>query len=445
MELSDKKIKEITRRIMASRMRILINNGFYGLLLMHMKISISDSHDTAWTDCRDRIWFNPYFVDTLMDKELDFVLMHEIVHAVLRHSFRKGEFRSEVFNIAADIIVNSNILLSNNGDEASITLKDYGVSMHLAPDGSEGHTHTLEELCHILDKLIPPDFNTQNGSKNKDGSIYEDSSKNEDSTINKDSLNNKDSSKNKKSLKQKGKDYLKSGFDYHPLEQYRDEKEENEIKRKWDINIRKACEAIAHRGKNCGDIPAFAERYMKELRKAQTDWRQLLNEFVQEEICDYSFTPPDKRLQDSIFLLPDYNEHDYKIGKILFMVDTSGSMSDEAITNCYAEIKGAIEQYNGKIEGLLGFFDAVVIPPIPFDSVDELIAIRPYGGGGTSFSVTFQYIRENMEDELPESIVILTDGYAPFPKEEEAMDIPVLWIINNEEVTPGWGKVARIS
>ena len=48
-----------------------------------------------------------------------------------------------------------------------------------------------------------------------------------------------------------------------------------------------------------------------------------------------------------------------------------------------------------------------------------------------------------MED-LPVSIVILTDGYAPFPEVSETMDIPVLWIINNEEVTPPWGRVARI-
>ena len=34
----------------------------------------------------------------------------------------------------------------------------------------------------------------------------------------------------------------------------------------------------------------------------------------------------------------------------------------------------------------------------------------------------------------PVSIIILTDGYAPFPNEKIAMGIPVLWIINNEDV-----------
>lgn len=69
--------------------------------------------------------------------------------------------------------------------------------------------------------------------------------------------------------------------------------------------------------------------------------------------------------------------------------------------------------------------------------------IRPKGGGGTSFEVIFRYVRTEMEEDLPVSIIILTDGYAPFPKEDAAMGIPVLWIINNENVTPPWGKVAR--
>jgi predicted metal-dependent peptidase len=76
--------------------------------------------------------------------------------------------------------------------------------------------------------------------------------------------------------------------------------------------------------------------------------------------------------------------------------------------------------------------------------VEDLLKIRPVGGGGTDFGIIFQYVQKKMQEEPPASIIILTDGYAPFPKESVAMDIPVLWIINNEDVTPPWGKVARI-
>ena len=47
-------------------------------------------------------------------------------------------------------------------------------------------------------------------------------------------------------------------------------------------------------------------------------------------------------------------------------------------------------------------------------------------------------------DEPPASIIILTDGYAPIPKEEVSNGIPVLWLLNNDDVTPQWGKIARI-
>ena len=165
---------------------------------------------------------------------------------------------------------------------------------------------------------------------------------------------------------------------------------------------------------------------------------------MQEEITDYSFAPPDRRFDDSPFFLPDFNVPEEKVEDILFMVDTSGSMSDGMITAAFSEIKGAIDQFSGHLRGWLGFFDAEVTPPLPFEDVDSLKEIAPQGGGGTSFSVIFEYVAAHMQQEPPSSIIILTDGYANFPKESAAMGIPVLWLLNNEEITPPWGRIARL-
>ena len=56
----------------------------------------------------------------------------------------------------------------------------------------------------------------------------------------------------------------------------------------------------------------------------------------------------------------------------------------------------------------------------------------------------FNYVKEKMQDKNISSIIILTDGYAPWPEEEVVNDIPTIWLINNEVVTPPWGEVARI-
>ena len=81
----------------------------------------------------------------------------------------------------------------------------------------------------------------------------------------------------------------------------------------------------------------------------------------------------------------------------------------------------------------------------PFEQDFDVTKVKPTGGGGTDFSSIFEYINENMSDMEIESIIILTDGYASFPDESEAKGIPVLWVINNKEQTPPFGKIARIN
>lgn len=70
-----------------------------------------------------------------------------------------------------------------------------------------------------------------------------------------------------------------------------------------------------------------------------------------------------------------------------------------------------------------------------FESIEEFEIIRPEGGGGTAFGIILDYARDRMP-EPPASVIILTDGYATFPNESVAMDIPALWLINNGKVDP---------
>ena len=210
--------------------------------------------------------------------------------------------------------------------------------------------------------------------------------------------------------------------------------------------MKNAAEAIEIRSASTsrGTVPILAKRVIKELTEPQTDWREILSTFIQEEVVDYSFSPPDKRYGDSPFFLPDFNDTDVTIKDVLFMIDTSGSMSDDLITLAYSEVKGALDQFDNKLNGMLGFFDADVVPPVPFCDEESLFSIKVSGGGGTDFAPIFSYVKNEMTDNLPSIIIILTDGYAPFPHESCSLGIPVLWLLNNESVTPPWGRIARI-
>lgn len=92
----------------------------------------------------------------------------------------------------------------------------------------------------------------------------------------------------------------------------------------------------------------------------------------------------------------------------------------------------------------MDFFDAAIIESRLFANESEFRIIKPAGGGGTDFQIIFAYVQEHMQDKLPACIIILTDGFAPFPKEKFAGGISVLRLLNNDEVTPPWGKITRI-
>ena len=395
MSLTNEEMKKYTQKLLLSRFRVLNKHGFYGLLLMHMHFGLDESCPTAYTDGY-RINFSPAFLEELTNDEVDFVLMHEIMHVVFKHCFRGRKAEPLLFNIACDIVVNSNILLSNGMNLKSITLNKYGESMHLAPNKQEGYLYTAEEVYEMLVKQA-----SRNPSK---------------------------ANKNSES------------FDDHT---HWEEVDDDFTIDEWERRVINAAESVKKRSDGCGSLPLGVDRYIESLKKATIDWRVLLNDFISLEVGDYSFTPPDRRL-DGPFFMPDFNEmieveSDPK--NILFMVDTSGSINSKQVTQAYSEISGAIEQFTS-LSGYLGFFDAVVYEPVEFNSVEDIMDIIPKGGGGTNFYKIFEYVHK-MEVK-PAAIIILTDGYAQFPPEKARIGIPVIWVINNDSVTPPWGEVARM-
>lgn len=405
MQLTREQEKAYLKRILVSRLRILCKQGFYGSLLMHMSFALDNNIKNVSVD-KKKIYFNPEFLDRISNQELDFVLLHEILHVSLKHNFRRRVYADkEVFDKAADIVVNSNILKSFDDNRDAISL-DGEIQNHLSPENKEGYEYSTEELYKLLVT-----------EKVKSGGYG--------SRIDEESLD------------------ISESFDDHSKwdEEDYDELDEKE----WEKYNLDACEMMYIRdpSNSRGTIPGYAARAFMELRQAKTDWRTLLNNFIQEEVNDYSFTPPDRRFSDNDFFLPDFNDRDEEVKGVIFMIDTSGSMSDKQITDAYSEVKGAIDQFGGKLQGWLGFFDAAIIEPKEFTTDEELKIIHPYGGGGTSFTIIFDYVNKHMQDKNISSIVILTDGYAPWPR-EDVTDIPTIWLINNEEVTPPWGKVARI-
>lgn len=311
---------------------------------------------------------------------------------------------------------------------------------YLTPTGDEGYKYTAEEVYEMLNSSMKACGKQSIGNSNGMSTF----GRSQNSKDHKEKNGKNGSFELGRAEKKQGHKSGDGGWDDHS--RWTITEGDTSLRDVWvkrTIDAAKAIE-IQNAFNTRGTMPLFAKRSLKELKKPQTDWRTMLADFIQEEVCDYSFSPPDRRFDDSPFYLPDFNGTEVSVSDILFMVDTSGSMSDDMITAAFSEVKGAIDQFDGKLRGWLGFFDAAIVEPIAFETIEEFRVIQPSGGGGTDFQIIFEFVHQHMKYNPPASIIILTDGYAPFPNQALSDGIPVLWLLNNEEVAPPWGKVARI-
>ncbi len=382
------KVKQTVRRMTEARALLVRENPFFGHLSMGLRLACAPC-ETACTD-GSRLIFDPEFAEKLSERELQFVILHEVLHCVLEHCVRSKNVYSLLYNIACDMVVNSTILDMWGLDTFQIAGEE---AMHLAPDGKEGRVYNAEEIYHML-------LQKQKDPSGADG----------------------------------------SPFDRHDLWQGISDK--TQLRDDWNKNIHRAI-------KDCGNsagMPQSIRRVIRELAdRAGLNWKQLLHDFLQFDQQDYTFSPPDRRYADADFYFPAFNEDEDNgsANDIWVCVDTSASISEEELACAMAEILDAMRQ--ARLKGKISFFDSNITEPEPFETERELQKITPSGGGGTSFHIIFAYLREKMYPELPRAILIFTDGYAMWPMERDAMDVPVLWLISKDgrDDAP-WGRVAKM-
>lgn len=390
MKTDNNTAKQASLRITAVRSELARKYPFFGKLLLRLKVRFDDV-GTACTD-GEYITFDLKFLKELSDSQTEFLMMHELMHCILKHCSRSRSKNQSIYNIACDIVVNSFIL-------EILGITDFTICgskvMHLAPDNTEGREHTAEQ---VYDMILRQFDIAQAQAKYGSGTDNH-------------------------------RDWNKVNGQYSS--------------ERWDKFIRDA--AIISGGSGRGRVPAALTRYLDEVvHHPKTNWRQLLHDYILHDRYDYDFTVPDRRFQDE-FILPSFSESiegDTVNGLWLF-VDASGSVSDSELAVLMKEIRSAYDQIE-HISGKLSFFDSEVSEPISFESCDDLNQIEPVGGGGTSFTKIFQYLHSIDQQELPDLVMIFTDGWAPFPEEREAMNIPVIWLILDSDRKPKFGNTVYV-
>lgn len=408
--MDEMKVKNAVRRMTEERALLIKNNPFFGHLSMGLQLACAPCK-TACTD-GSRLIFDPAFAEKLSDQELQFVILHEVLHCVFRHCIRGKGLHSVLYNIACDIVVNSTIL-AMWGQESMMIAGEK--AMHLAPDGKEGREYNAEEIYQMLIH------------QNHTNGIYQ--------------MQIAQNNANKSSQMQTDNEgFEKSSFDRHDIWQGICDKAQ--LQDNWNRKIQSAF-------RQCGDstgMPQQVRTIVQDIARCSgLNWKQLLHDFLQSDTYDYNFLPPDRRYAFSDFYLPAYNmdkEHQ-TADDIWVCIDTSGSVTGEELTCTMAEILDAMRQAG--LKGRISFFDSNITEPEPFEFENDLKNLTAQGGGGTSFHIIFRYLKEKLYPDLPRAILIFTDGYARFPEEKAALDVPVLWLIckgGNADVP--WGQVIQL-
>lgn len=440
---------ELVERIVRMKIRMLNEHPFFGLLVQHLIFAVDEEISTACTD-GERIYFSPQFCSQLDDDGLYYVTLHEIMHVVLGHCFRGADRDNRLYNIACDIVVNSTIMGEYGFTDIDLG-EAYGKMMHKAPDGKEGRIYTAEDVYAMFlenAKEIGVNAPSKNGESSSDSKGSPSNNSGNNSQNSGQGITAKERARISREEK-RGSENTPSSSDNNQGKTFEDDhsrwgsfEKSSAEEGIWKQRVRDAVSVMSSACKGWGNSSSLASRVLKDMTPI-LDWRVILNNFIQEDVIDYSFASPDRRFQDSSFILPSFSEVDASVRNIWIAVDASGSVSQRELSQAISEIKNAIGQFSF-FEGYLSYFDSYVTRPIPFSSVREVDQIPSLGGGGTSFVEVLDYRRKKMADMDISLIIIITDGYAPWPKEGMAEGIPVLWIINNKSVTPPWGVVARM-
>ena len=117
VEITDELRAEVLDKIIVARVGLLLRHPFFGNMATRLVIKeASDWCPTAATDGRHLFYSVPFFAK-MSNKEVEFVIAHEILHCVYDHMTRREDRDAMLHNIAADYIVNNTLVRDNIGEK----------------------------------------------------------------------------------------------------------------------------------------------------------------------------------------------------------------------------------------------------------------------------------------------------------------------------------------
>ena len=116
--MTDPKIDAASKeKLVTARIGLLLRAPFFGNIATRMElVNADDWCPTAATDGRT-FYYNSEFVNKMPLKQVEFLVGHEVLHAVYDHMGRRDNRDPQLWNIADDYCVNADLIEQRIGEK----------------------------------------------------------------------------------------------------------------------------------------------------------------------------------------------------------------------------------------------------------------------------------------------------------------------------------------
>jgi predicted metal-dependent peptidase len=199
------------------------------------------------------------------------------------------------------------------------------------------------------------------------------------------------------------------------------------------------------RGLLPGTVPVGLRRWAEDVLGARVDWRKLLAAEIRRGLAavagmvDYSYRKPSRRsVVVEHVVLPGFVR---PVPELAVVIDTSGSMHEALLGQALAEVEGLVRGVGS------GRHRLRVIPcDAAAHRVQRVTAahqVELLGGGGTNMGEGIE--AAHRLKPRPNVVVVLTDGYTPWPAEPPGGIKVVIGLLRQGGTPPpGWARVVPI-
>lgn len=339
-------------------------------------------------------------------KEIQAVLIHEVLHIFFRHLIRfKDEFSSKktatMINWACDIAINQ--FIDNKWKDPAPLMPDtFGFPPNLAAD----------EYYELLKEKMKKEEGEGKGEGNE--------TMDDHSMWGKIVVQEIDKDGNVKSEKV---------IDIKDLPDLDPEQELTQA-------VKKAIDEC----KDYGDVPDFIKKEIDRLKegKPRHNWKRELKVFVNSVLTTHrkmTIKRLNRRFYPLGFYLPGKKKT--KKPRVLLARDTSGSCYCEVLQQ---EFLNEMVEISKHVDMTVIDFDTKIKQEYKVKRVQDFKGI--IGNGGTNFSEIFERAKKSAFD----AIVIMTDTYGPAPKKDEVGKFArhTVWVTFESQVEIPFGKLVYV-